>query len=162
ENMNQMLVPADALERLFLVLKEEIRLVVLSACYSEVQAKAISRVIDCVVGMRSPIGDDSACKLTPALYQALFRGKSVQNAFDQAVTALNLHNLGDEDVPRLVVREGVDPNEIFICVGQNEEKLGIADRLINIYVRDRRGKPLNGCRISFAMDGIPVGEVANS
>jgi len=43
-------VPTEALEKLFSVLKDNVRLVVLNACYSENQARSIARHIACVVG----------------------------------------------------------------------------------------------------------------
>ena len=48
-------VPRDALGRLFSVLRDNIRCVVLNACYSEPQAQAIADHIDCVVGMTSAV-----------------------------------------------------------------------------------------------------------
>jgi len=44
-------VSETALEALFSTLKGNIRVVVLNACFSEVQAKAITKVIDCAIGM---------------------------------------------------------------------------------------------------------------
>ncbi len=41
-------VPADALSSLFSLLKDDIRCVVLNACYSADQAEAIAQEIDCV------------------------------------------------------------------------------------------------------------------
>lgn len=48
-----------ALGFLFSTLKDNIRVVVLNACYSRVQAEAISQVVECVVGMGQQIGDRS-------------------------------------------------------------------------------------------------------
>ena len=44
-------VPPDALKQLFATLKDDIRCVVLNACFTEPQAEAIAGSIDCVVGM---------------------------------------------------------------------------------------------------------------
>ena len=48
-------VSVRALSQLFSVLKDDIRCVVLNACYSEQQAKAIAEHIDCVIGMSKTI-----------------------------------------------------------------------------------------------------------
>ena len=53
------LVSVRALSQLFSVLKDNIRCVVLNACYSEPQALAIAEHIDCVIGMSRAIGDGS-------------------------------------------------------------------------------------------------------
>ena len=53
----------DALGQLFAILKDNIRCVVLNACYSEPQAQAIAEHIDCVIGMTRAI-DDIAADLT--------------------------------------------------------------------------------------------------
>ncbi len=54
---NSQSVSSRALSQLFDVLKDNIRCVVLNACYSEQQAKAIAEHIDCVIGMSKAIGD---------------------------------------------------------------------------------------------------------
>src|SRR4051794_34439370 len=53
-------VSAFALNRLFGVLKDNIRVVVLNACYTRAQADAIADVIDCVIGMNAAIDDEAA------------------------------------------------------------------------------------------------------
>src|SRR5438270_681041 len=49
-----------ALVSLFKVLKGNVRLVVLNACFSEPQALAITQEIDCAIGMHQSIGDSAA------------------------------------------------------------------------------------------------------
>src|SRR6185503_14428266 len=44
-----------ALARLFAILRREVRCVVLNACYSVEQARAIAGHIDCVIGMRAAL-----------------------------------------------------------------------------------------------------------
>lgn len=103
------LVAEDALVDLFRVLKDEIRVVVLNACYSEVQAQAIVREIDFVVGMSDSVADDAARMFAAAFYRGLAFGRSVQTAFDLGINELRLLGLGDEDyIPKLLVRPGVD------------------------------------------------------
>jgi hypothetical protein len=76
------------LERLFTVLKDEIRVVVLNACYSERQARAIARVIDCTIGMKRAVRDDVAATFSASFYRAIACGRDVQNAFDQGCLAI--------------------------------------------------------------------------
>jgi RNA polymerase sigma factor (sigma-70 family) len=107
-------VGAPALARLFRTMKDDIRVVVLNACYSEAQARPIAKIIDCVVGMKSSIGDVAARAFSAAFYGALGHGKSVSNAFDQGCAAIHLLNLRDEDTPELLVRDGVMATNIYL------------------------------------------------
>lgn len=115
ENGEEILVSADALRRLFTVLKGDIRLVVLTACASLEQARAIAEVIDCAIGMTADIADVAAARFSTALYRALCAGRSVQNAFDQGVTALSLAGLDGGGIPVLLARDGVAPDSIYAC-----------------------------------------------
>ena len=103
------LVSSAALADLFKVLKDNIRVVVLNACYSEEQAQAIVEEIDFVVGMADSIEDEAARVFAAAFYRGLAFGRSVQTAFDLGVNELKLRALkDDEDVPLLLIRDGVD------------------------------------------------------
>ncbi|WP_436535535.1 CHAT domain-containing protein [Actinoplanes sp. HUAS TT8] len=104
-------VTADALARLFQVMKDNVRVVVLNACYSAVQAQAIARHIDHVVGMNKPIDDRSATVFAASFYSALAFGRSVAEAFDQGKIALMLHGMPDHDVPELITRPGAAPTD---------------------------------------------------
>src|SRR5207237_994494 len=53
-------VSVQALQALFTTLKDNIRAVILNACYSRIQAQAITTVIDCAIGMSDSIGDTAA------------------------------------------------------------------------------------------------------
>lgn len=108
------LVAGSALNRLFTVIKDEIRIVVLSACYSVEQARAIVSVIDVVVGMADSVGDSAARAFSAAFYRALGFGRAVQNAFDQGVAAIELEGFDDVEVPKLLVRPGVDATKLVI------------------------------------------------
>lgn len=96
-------VSALALKRLFTTLKDNIKVVVLNACYSEVQGKAIGEVIDYVVGMKDAIPDEAAIVFAASFYRALGFDRTVEQAFDQAVTALLLEGIPEEDTPVLLV-----------------------------------------------------------
>ena len=108
---DQQLVDDNALTNLFHVLKDNIRVVVLNACYSDFQARAIVQEIDFVVGMSDSIGDEAARVFASAFYRGLAFGRSVQTAFDLGVNELQLIGLGREgQIPQLLVRSGVNPS----------------------------------------------------
>lgn len=112
------LVTTQALKRLFTTLKDNIRLILLNACYSREQAQALVEVIDCVIGMKESIGDEAAAIFAASFYRALGFGRSVQNAFDQGLVALSVTNIPEEAIPKLLVKDGVDPNQIILVSGR--------------------------------------------
>jgi hypothetical protein len=108
-------VPPEGLAGLFRVLKENVRVVVLNACYSETQAKAIVKEIDCAVGMSDPIDDDHAIAFAAEFYQALAYGRSVQDAFDLGVVRLVNEGVAKAKLlVKLHKRKGVKPAEIVL------------------------------------------------
>ena len=109
------LVSSAALAQLFALLKGNIRLVVLNACYSEEQARAIVEKIDFVVGMADSIGDDGAGAFAAAFYRGLAYGQSVQTAFGLGRNELQLKGLmGDEAVPVLLIRKGINASAVTL------------------------------------------------
>ncbi len=107
-------VPREALARLFEILKDNIRVVVLNACYSKPQAEAISRVIDYTVGVNSVLGVESCIGFAAAFYRALAFGRSVEEAVELGKNSLNLERLPDAGAPVLLLREGVDATRPFL------------------------------------------------
>jgi len=108
-------VGTEALHALFSTMKDNIRLVVLNACYSQPQATAIVEEIDCAVGMKRGIGDRAAAGFAAAFYSALGFGRSVQDAFDQARAALLLEGVPEADSPELLVKQGADASRVFLA-----------------------------------------------
>jgi hypothetical protein len=103
-----------ALSQVFSVLKDNIRCVVLNACYSEHQAQAIAQHIDCVVGMSKAIGDTAAISFAAAFYQALGYGRNVKTAFDLGCAQIDLENLDEQDTPKLLAITSNPANIIFV------------------------------------------------
>jgi len=107
-----------ALQKLFRVLKDNIRVVVLNACFSRPQARAIVGEIDCAIGMTKAIGDQAAITFAASFYRAIGFGRSVQEAFDQGVAALLLEGIPEEKTPKLLVRDGVDASQVVLVSGE--------------------------------------------
>jgi len=112
-------VPPATLSRLFAALGGNLRLVVLNACFSERQARAIADHIDCVVGMSREITDAAAVGFAAAFYQALAYGKDVRTAFDVACVEAGLTVEGEEATPRLIADRG-DPKGIVFVEAADE------------------------------------------
>lgn len=97
-----------ALVSLFKHVRDNIRLVLLNACHSEAQARAISQQVECTVGMNVAIGDEAAIVFASTFYGALAFGRSVGQAFEQGRTALMLQGIPEENTPVLLARPGTD------------------------------------------------------
>jgi hypothetical protein len=103
-------VPTGALLKLFEWCRESVKCVLLNACYSDVQAKAIHQHIHCVVGMNQAIGDRAAIQFAAKFYQSLLAGESFQSAYTFACTGLELLGNQEFSTPQLLNRtEQVDP-----------------------------------------------------
>ena len=114
DNTNNTLISTDALADLFRALRDDIRMVVLNACYSEPQAQVIVNEIDFVVGMSASIRDDAARSFAAAFYRGLAFGRSVSEAFKLGTNAIDLEGKEDVTVPRLFVRPGVDAKTTYL------------------------------------------------
>jgi hypothetical protein len=106
-------VSAEDLEEVFGLVPPESRprVVVFSACYSEPQAEAVTRVVDCAVGMAQVIRDSSAFAFAKGFYLALGQGMPV----DQAVESSRVNMPSTEEnraLPQLHVRTGVSPGDV--------------------------------------------------
>ena len=104
-------ISSRALGDLFGLLKGNIQLVFLNACYSEEQAQAISEHIDCVIGMSNEIEDEAARTFSVAFYRALGFGTDLRTAFDLGCNAIDIENLEDILVPKILAPR-VNPGEI--------------------------------------------------
>jgi len=108
------LVHQNALANLFTVIKDNVRVVVLNACYSALQADEIVKVIDFTVGMQNAVPDRSAIVFSAAFYLGLAYGRSVQESFGLGVNALMLEGIPEEDIPALLSKPGTDPTRAYL------------------------------------------------
>ncbi|RLC83352.1 MAG: hypothetical protein DRJ03_17465 [Chloroflexi bacterium] len=95
-------VPVEALSKLFSILGGKVRCVVLNACYSEPQAQAIAKHVECVIGMSGEIYDGAAISFATAFYQALGFGNDVKTAFELGCVQIDLDRLDEPDKPKLI------------------------------------------------------------
>jgi hypothetical protein len=103
-------VSASALAALFELFSAQVECVLLNACYSEVQAKAIAQHIDFVVGMNQAIGDRAAVEFATSFYDALGAGESIEFAFRLGRNAVQLAGTADEEIPVLIAKSnGSEP-----------------------------------------------------
>jgi hypothetical protein len=105
-------VPPQALSDLF-ALVGGLRCVVLNACFTDEQARAIASRVPFVVGMRGRVLDDTAIRFAAGFYQGIAHARSARDAFELGCNRLNLHGHADADVPRLLARPGASDRPII-------------------------------------------------
>jgi hypothetical protein len=103
ETGNATFVQADMLASMFkLFASKGVESVLFNACYSEVQAEAVSKYIPYVIGMNKPIGDKAAIDFAVAFYDALGAGESMEFAFELGCS--QLVGLKEHETPVFFVR----------------------------------------------------------
>lgn len=96
------LVDTEALSRLFKLFANQLECVILNACYSSEQAKAICQHIEYVIGMNQPIGDRSAKEFSFGFYSALGNGRSYEFAYEFGCSSISIGGSKQYvDVPEL-------------------------------------------------------------
>jgi hypothetical protein len=96
-------IPVDGLVQAFKAVGQEVRCVIVNACRTERLAQALAAVVPCVIGMRQPVGDQSAIRFSVGFYQALAAGKPVETAFDAGVAQLMMTPQGDDALAPLLL-----------------------------------------------------------
>lgn len=141
DHRNAKPVDEGALQALFTTLKDKIRVVILNACYSQKQARTITKVIDCAIGMQTDITDQAAILFSSTFYQALGFGRSVQEAFEQGKVALQLEGIPEHHIPQLIMKKGIDARNIHVIsdVQNNNRKGELNKKLKSIEDTMRRG-----------------------
>lgn len=107
-------VSTEALTETFGAAGASVKLVVLNACYTEIQAEALLAHVDCVVGMGGSIQDDAARSFAIGFYGGLGEREAVATAYMQGKAAITLEGLLDGDRPQLKVRDGVDASRLIL------------------------------------------------
>jgi hypothetical protein len=95
------LVQPEALAGLFELLANDVECVILNACYSEIQASAIAKHIDYVIGMSKEIGDKAAIEFSVGFYDALGAGYSIENAYGFGCNAIKMAGIQESTTPVL-------------------------------------------------------------
>ena len=126
---------ADSLAALFEVFAENgIECVILNACYSESQAKAIGQHVSYVIGMSNEISDKSSILFAVAFYDALGAGESVEFAYKLGCS--QLIRTGENHIP-ILKKKGSKRTQLQILPKQNlppqtNEFIGRSEELIRL------------------------------
>jgi len=100
------LISTEALASVFRLLKDDVQAVVLNACLSEPQAKAIAQHIAYVIGTGDSIGDSAAIQFSIGFYRALAVGRSIEDAFQAGCTEIQVADIPEQDIPLLMKGPG--------------------------------------------------------
>src|ERR1041385_6642055 len=95
-------VSTEALASLFELFSTSLKCVVLNACYSEVQAQAIVRHIDHVIGMSKAFGDKAAIEFAVGFYDALGADKPIDIAYKFGRNAIEMAGYDENTTPVLM------------------------------------------------------------
>ena len=96
------LVQPEAVAALFEQFASQVKCVVLNACYSEIQANAIAKHIDFVIGMNQVIGDKAAIAFAIGFYQALGAGRTIEEAYKLGCVQIQLQGIPEHLTPVLL------------------------------------------------------------
>ncbi|MFW9263468.1 TIR domain-containing protein [Nostoc sp. CALU 546] len=170
------LIDAEALAGLFELFSDHVKCVVLNACYSEIQAKAIAQHIDYVIGMCQKIGDRAAIEFAVGFYDALGAGKSIEYAYKLGCRLIRVAGMPESLTPKLLIKKQLDDNfriekaitvaekEVFISYawgGDSEELVNQLDKAFQkkgvTIVRDKRDLGYKGLIKEF-MERIGQGK----
>jgi hypothetical protein len=92
----------DALAALFKQFADQVNCVLLNACYSEPQAKAIARHIKYVIGMNQAISDKAAIAFAIGFYQALGARCTIEAAYELGRVQIGLQGVPEHLTPVLI------------------------------------------------------------
>lgn len=119
---NTRYVSRDAIVKMLSSTGDNIQVVVFNTCFSHDQAKAITEYIDIAIGMNDSISDEAARIFAAQFYSSIGFGYSIEKAFNQAIAALMLEGISEEDIPQLCCKEGINPNNIILIKPYSGEK----------------------------------------
>ncbi len=118
ETEQAVFVQADALASMFKLFAEiGIECVILNACYSEVQAQAISQHINYVIGMNQAVGDKAAITFAVEFYEALSSGESIEFAYELGCSVIALENISQSAIPVLKKKKHLNEDLLQIFKG---------------------------------------------
>jgi hypothetical protein len=96
------IVSTSAIAGLFALFSEQVKCVVLNACFSERQAKAIAQHVEFVIGMNRAIADHAAIEFAIGFYDAVAAGEGFETAFRFGCNAIELAGLPGHLTPVLL------------------------------------------------------------
>jgi formylglycine-generating enzyme required for sulfatase activity len=100
-----------------------IRCVVLNACYSATLADTLRAHVDCVIGAPGAIPDRVAIAFAGGFYESIGFGRDLAAAYQLALAQVRLLDLETAVLPRMVCREGVQPESVRLLDDVRDDAL---------------------------------------
>jgi len=135
-------IQAEDLAALFEQFSSHVICVVLNACYSETQARAIARYIDYVIGMNQPIGDKAAIAFSIGFYQALGAGRSIEEAYKLGCVQIRLQGIPEHLTPVLISKKDILSKDTGIRKSQSFYLGFLIAQLTYFAVMKKQGAPV--------------------
>ena len=120
----------QGLTDLFAFFNTHVRVVLLNACFTKEQARAISEVVDYSIGTTRPIGDKASVAFAGAFYRALGFGKSIKDAFKSARAELALTKIPRSRGIELFVRNKTNKGDRFPQIDTDRHLPSISPTLV--------------------------------
>ena len=98
----------DVINHVITAIDEPPKMLVFNACDTLVGADVFTKTVSAVLAMADSVGDVAAIVFAPAFYAALGSGQSLRSALAQGKAMLKAQKVGDEDLPTLLLKHGVD------------------------------------------------------
>ena len=98
----------EALASLFEQFADQTNCIILNACYSEIQAQAISKHIDYVIGMKKSISDRAAIAFSIGFYQALGAGRTIKDSYKLGCVQMRIEGIDEHLTPILIKKSPVN------------------------------------------------------
>ncbi|MCP4698290.1 MAG: CHAT domain-containing protein [Gammaproteobacteria bacterium] len=159
-------VPPAALTELFRLFRGQVECVVLNACWSDIQARAIHRHISVVAGMTQSVGDESALRFTEGFYTALGEGRDYAEAFEFGRNAMHLQGGGEHLTPMLWRRAQPSGKKRLLSLAGVTVLLALLFTIWRLWpppaqilagaVRDAAGEPLSGVTVALPAYGVSM------
>ena len=150
-------IQAEDLAALFEQFSAQIKCVVLNACYSEAQAKAIARYINYVIGMSQPIGDKAAIAYSIGFYQALGAGRTIDEAHKMGCVQIRLQGIPEHSTPVLICKEASEKLSISRMRrldADAKQLLCFLQQTSTIELLQAEGDPPTKYLLKYCIDGI--------
>lgn len=116
------MVDQQGLANVFSLYNTHVRLVLLNACFTKAQARAISEVVNYSIGTGRGIGDKVGVAFAGAFYRALGFGRSVRDAFESAQAELALTRIPRSRGIELFVKEGISEDDRFPSINKLQSR----------------------------------------
>lgn len=114
DNRDPFYIPPAGLAKLFGVLKPKVKCVVMNACWTDVQGKAIAKHVDNVIGMSREFEDESAITFAKGFYRGLLDGQTIAKAFEFGKVQMGLMGSSGQDVPQFYSKDEDSKNYKFV------------------------------------------------